>query len=93
MSKEGIDIATGAAAAGGFIGALWAALKWKKKPEPDGEYEVLAARIAEHERRLNQMDERINDAFDLLTDAAKSMASAQADIREALSRLDERRRK
>lgn len=89
----GEAIAAALATCVAFLGALGAAIKLWPQPAANGDYGLLAEKIAEHERRLNQMDERINDAFDLLTDAAKSMASAQADIREALSRLDERRRK
>jgi hypothetical protein len=95
LSHDGVDIATGAAAAGGFLGAAWAA--WRKfgigkKPE-DNNMAVLAARVAETERRLSQMDERLNDVFDILGGVHTTLSTAQADIREALTRLQERRRK
>jgi uncharacterized protein involved in exopolysaccharide biosynthesis len=88
------------AAAGSFLAALVAT--WRKlwprdkpqKPDDDHEdYKMLAQRIETFEKRMDTMDGRINDVFRLLGDAATSMASAQADIREAKTRLEERRRK
>ncbi len=38
------------------------------------------------------MDERIDDVFHVLGDIQRSMATCQSDIREALTRLQERRK-
>lgn len=94
LQNEAVDIATGAAAAGGFIGAAWAA--WRKfapmKPPEDGELKALMRRVEETERRMNHFDERINKVFDLLGDALDKLGECRTDIKEALVRLEERRK-
>ena len=80
---------------GAFIGAALAA--WYKlrggKPDPNhGDYDVLAIRVTELERRQSEMDARLDDVFDLMGSANKSLSACQVDIREALTRLQERGR-
>jgi len=86
----------GIAAAGTFIGGLIAALfgPWKMpgtQPE-SGDTKVLAEKLGNLERRQNEMDDRITEVFHLLGDVKDSLSKAQADIREALTRLEERRK-
>jgi exonuclease VII small subunit len=95
------EIIAGAAVVGTFIGAL--AATWrkilpggkdpKKQSYDEKDLKMLAQRLHACERRMERMDKRLDDVFDLLGEAAISMASAQADIREAKTRLEERRRK
>lgn len=86
----------GLAAAGTFIGGLLAVLfgPWKMpgaQPE-SGDTKVLAEKLGNLERRQNEMDDRINEVFHLLSDVKNSLSTAQADVREALTRLEERRK-
>jgi len=84
----------GATGIGAFFGALFGAWKiFKPATQPEGGYlKVLANKIAEIERRQNAMDERIEEVFHLLGDVQRTMATCQTDIREALTRLQERRK-
>lgn len=86
------------AAAVAFLGALGAAMKFWNKPAPapekaEASMGALLQRMSEMERRQTDTDHRLDDVFDLLTDTQKSLASCEANTREALTRLDERRRK
>jgi len=84
----------GATGIGAFFGALFGAWKiFKPATQPEGgDLKVLANKIAEIERRQNAMDERIEEVFHLLGDVQRTMATCQTDIREALTRLQERRK-
>lgn len=85
-------VAAAMAAVMAFFGALGAAIKfWPDKPEK-GNTDVLTQKVLDMERRQNVMDERIDDVFHLLGDIQRSMATCQSDIREALTRLQERRK-
>lgn len=97
MAEHG-EIAGWMAAALAFLGALGAAMKfwnWKpaSAPEKGNDMGALLQRMSEMERRQGEADRRMDDVFDLLTDTQKSLASCEANTREALTRLDERRRK
>lgn len=93
MAETG-DIVAGATGIGAFFGALFGAWKiFKPATQPEGgDLRVLANKIAEIERRQNVMDERFDEVFHLLGDVQKTMATCQTDIREALTRLQERRK-
>ena len=93
MAETG-DIVAGATGIGAFFGALFGAWKiFKPATQPEGGYlGVLANKIAEIERRQNVMDEHFDEVFHLLGDVQKTMATCQTDIREALTRLQERRK-
>jgi len=101
LAEHGIgeSIAAGLATCLAFLGTLGAALKfWNWDREPKGpekgeDMGALLQRMSEMERRQGEADRRMDDVFDLLTDAQKSLASCEANTREALTRLDERRRK
>jgi hypothetical protein len=88
------DIVAGATGIGAFFGALFGAWKiFKPATQPEGgDLKVLANKIAEIERRQNAMDERFDEVFHLLGDVQRTMATCQTDIREALTRLQERRK-
>lgn len=98
MAEHGEIPATwaGIAAAGTFIGGLMAALFGRKPAEPKGpeneDTKVLAEKLNQLERRQQTMDERIDEVFHLLGEVKDSLAKAQADVREALTRLQERRK-
>lgn len=90
------DSHTGAlATAVAFLGALGAAIKlWPKNPgiAPEKrEIEEMSALIKQIERRMDRIDERMNDAFELLSEAEKSLRQCLVNTTEALTRLDERR--
>jgi len=88
---ETSDYATAAAAAGTFLGGLWAALKWgKRKPEQE-EPEVLA-RLQNLERRCNEYDERLRQHEQEIGQIFNALSVCTADVREALTRLQERRK-
>lgn len=93
MAETG-DIVAGATSIGAFFGALFGAWKiFKPATQPEGgDLRVLANKIAEIERRQNVMDEHFDEVFHLLGDVQKTMATCQTDIREALTRLQERRK-
>ena len=93
MAETG-DIVAGATGIGAFFGALFGAWKiFKPATQPEGgDLKVLANKIAEIERRQNVMDERLDEVFHLLGDVQRAMATCQTDIREALTRLQERRK-
>lgn len=93
MAETG-DIVAGATGIGAFFGALFGAWKiFKPATQPaGGDLKVLAQRISEMERRQTVMDERIEEVFHLLGDVQRTMATCQTDIREALTRLQERRK-
>jgi hypothetical protein len=84
----------GLAAAGTFIGGVIAALLkfWKQPEKPESPMEILTHRVSEVERRQHEMDARVTDVFELLAEVQRTMATCQADIREALTRLQERRK-
>jgi uncharacterized coiled-coil protein SlyX len=90
------EIVAGAGVLGTAIAAFLAAFGWRNKsgtqPPRNGELNVLAQRITELERRQTAMDERIEEVFHLMGDVNKSLSQAQADVREALTRLQERRK-
>lgn len=77
-----------------FFGALGAALKfWKHdKPTEDDPMEILRNKVADIERRQDAMDDRIDEVFRLMGSVKDALAVAQADVREALTRLQERRK-
>lgn len=78
-----------------FFGALGAALKfWSTggQPEKDDPMEVLRNKVADIERRQDAMDDRIDEVFRLMGSVKDALAVAQADVREALTRLQERRK-
>lgn len=77
-----------------FLGVAVAAFFGRKTPEPRGPENgnVMAQRLAELERRTTALDERIDDVFAVLGDIQRVLATCQADIREALVRLQERRK-
>jgi len=92
MAETG-EIVAGATGLGAFIGALAGAWKYFKPASAPGNGDsVLAQRISDMERRQAEMDDRINDVFHLLGDVQSKMATCQTDIREALTRLQERRK-
>lgn len=95
MAETG-DIVAGATGIGAFFGALFGAWKIFKPagtPQPgNGDLNVLAQRITDLERRQTAMDDRIEEVFHLMGDVNKSLSQAQADVREALTRLQERRK-
>lgn len=90
--------AAGLAALGTMIGAAWAAVKaagQRLKPDSDPEKEQITdmlARIHELERRTDRIDTRLDDVFRLLGNADEALGRCQIDIREALTRLEERRK-
>ena len=76
-----------------FFGAFGAAIKFWKTPDVEtGNSGVIAQQIKDLDRRQTAMDERIDEVFHLLGGVKDSLAQAQADIREALTRLQERRK-
>ena len=82
---------------GGFITAIGTVLaaifKGRKRPESESEMEALRLRVSELERRQNDCDKRFERVFDLLAAVDNGLGKCQADVREALARLDERRQK
>ncbi len=79
---------------GGVLTAIGAAVKsWKRKPIEDNEMQVLKQRVSELERRANDTDARLAEVFDLMHGVNESLGKCQSDIREALTRLDERRKR
>jgi len=74
---------------GGVIGAIFT-----RKPvdKPETGDHVLAQRVAEMERRQSEMDDRIDDIFRLLDGVKSQLSTVAADVREALTRLQERRK-
>lgn len=93
MAETG-DIVAGATGVGAFFGALFGAWKiFKPATQPEGgDLKVLAQRISEMERRQTAMDERLDEVLHLMGDVQRTMATCQTDIREALTRLQERRK-
>lgn len=93
MAETG-EIVAGAGVLGGALAAFLAALGWRNKsgtqPE-NGDYKMLSMEITELKRRQGETDRRMDDVFDLLTDAHKALTECQTNTREALTRLDERR--
>lgn len=93
MAETG-EIVAGAGVLGTALAAFLAAVGWRNKsgtPPENGDLKMLAMRITEMERRQGETDRRIDDVFDLLTDAHKALTECQTNTREALTRLDERR--
>lgn len=90
--------AAGLAAIGTMAGAAWAAIKaagQRLKPDSDPEkekIEVMLVRIQELERRTDRIDSRLDDVYRLLGNADEALGKCQTDIREALTRLEERRK-
>lgn len=87
---ESSDYATAAAAAGTFLGGLWAALRWGRKQKQE-EPEVLA-RLQNLERRCNECDERLRQHEQEIGQIFNALSVCTADVREALTRLQERRK-
>lgn len=87
MAETG-EIAASAGAIGAFLGGLWAALRWKK-PRGDDDMTVrlqdIERRVGDHDKRLDQHEAEIAEIF-------RAVSSCTADVREALTRLQERRK-
>jgi len=96
MAEHG-EIAGWMAASVAFLGALGAAMKFWNKPAPAPEkgndMGALLQRMSDMERRQTDADRRMDDVFDLLTATQTALSTCQENTREALTRLDERRRK
>jgi len=90
---ETTDIVGGAAAAGTFIGTLWAALKFGRGRKTEESESMLAQRIDNLERRCNEHDERLKQHEQEIGQIFNALSVCTADVREALTRLQERRRK
>ena len=105
MAEHGIgeSIAAGLATCLAFLGALGAALKfWNWEPEPKGpeKGDDMGARMAsletwrdESKRRHDHADEQIEKIYSLLGKVDEGLGKCQTDVREALTRLEERRAK
>lgn len=79
---------------GGVLTAIGAAVKsTKRKPTEDNEMQVLKQRVSELERRANDTDTRLTEVFGLLHQVDDGLGKCQSDVREALARLDERRKR
>lgn len=87
MADSG-DIAVGAGAIGAFFGGLWAALRLRR---PNGDNE-MAVRIQEVERRVNEHDKRLEQHEKEIGEIFRALSDCTADVREALTRLQERRK-
>lgn len=91
---ETSEIVATSTGVGAFLGALLAAWKWRgtgdKQPEKGND--TMAVQIAELTRRADGVDKRLDDVFELLTASAKSLGECRENIREALTRLEERRK-
>lgn len=72
--------------------AAWKSFKPAPAPEKGNDMGALLQRMKDMERRQDDTDRRFDDVFDLLTESQKSLSECQANTREALTRLDERRR-
>lgn len=88
MAEHG-EIAAGAGAIGAFLGGLWAALKWRKPSNGDDD---MAVRMAEFERRINDHDKRLDQHENEIAEIFRALSTCTADVREALTRLQERRK-
>lgn len=90
MANDG-DIPTWAAGIAAIVGGIVAAIGAMFK-RPDRTDNVLAARIEEHDRRLNGIDHRLDDVFRILEKIDDTIGTLQGDVREALTALRERRK-
>lgn len=75
----------------GIVGAIGAAIKAKKPPEKDGN-DVLSVRVEDLERRQEKLEQHMETVFSLLNEALDKLSECRSDIREALTRLEERRK-
>lgn len=92
MANDG-DIPTWAAGVAAIVGGIVAATgAMFRRGQPDRTDNVIAALVREHDRRLNAQDHRIDDMYRLLEKMDDTIGTLQADVREALTALRERRK-
>lgn len=92
---ETTDMAAAAAAAGTFLGGLWAALKFgrgSKQTNGDDDMTEINARLLDLERRADDTDKRFSECFALLGSTRDKLADCHTAVSVVMARLEERRK-